>query len=121
MASSKKSVMQLQISVCTEHAVAYFPIDETLKVGIAKNFRLGIQPLNGLRHSPTSETSGWYFWRGEELSTAIDFFEPLHTFHLADRAPQVLKYLGLPPGWRFLIADGYEDVWFDGSLITQPT
>lgn len=24
--------------------------------------------------------------------------------------------LGLPPGWRFLLADGYEDVWEDASL-----
>ena len=24
---------------------------------------------------------------------------------------------GLPPGWRFLIAPGHEDVWYDGSLL----
>ncbi len=28
-------------------------------------------------------------------------------------SPEVLPYLALPPGWRFLIADGYEDGWFD--------
>jgi hypothetical protein len=26
-------------------------------------------------------------------------------------------YLALPPGWRFLIAPDYEDVWFDESLL----
>jgi hypothetical protein len=25
--------------------------------------------------------------------------------------------LGLPPGWRFLIAPGYLDVWYDASLL----
>ena len=35
----------------------------------------------------------------------------LHAVHLADHCPSVLPYLGLPPGWRFLIAPGYEDVW----------
>jgi hypothetical protein len=30
----------------------------------------------------------------------------------------VLKYLGLPAGWRFQIDEkGYEDVWFDESIL----
>ncbi|WP_459213513.1 immunity protein Imm33 domain-containing protein [Paraburkholderia caribensis] len=29
-----------------------------------------------------------------------------------------MPYLGLPPGWRFLIAEGYEDVWEDAKLLT---
>jgi hypothetical protein len=29
------------------------------------------------------------------------------------------KYLGLAPGWRFLIAPGYEDVWFDEILLLK--
>ena len=28
-----------------------------------------------------------------------------------------LPYLGLAPGWRFLIAPGYEDVWYDEKLL----
>ena len=31
-------------------------------------------------------------------------------------AQQIKKYLGLAPGWRFLIAGDYEDVWFDERL-----
>lgn len=54
---------------------------------------------------------------GEILSKAPDFFVPLHIGHLKDWYPSVLKYLGLPPGWRFLIAPGYEDVWFDAGLL----
>ena len=29
----------------------------------------------------------------------------------------VVPYLSLPPGYRFQIADGYEDVWFDLTLL----
>lgn len=32
--------------------------------------------------------------------------------------PEIKKYLGLPPGWRFLIAPGYEDIWFDEALLS---
>jgi hypothetical protein len=29
----------------------------------------------------------------------------------------VFPYLALPPGWRFLLAPGYEDVWYDPTLL----
>ena len=36
---------------------------------------------------------------------------------LALMHPVALKYLALPPGWRFLEADGHEDVWHDSVLL----
>ena len=56
------------------------------------------------------------FWVGD-WSDAEDFFEPLHVTHLNDWCPSIMPYLLLPPGWRILIADGYEDVWEDPSLL----
>ena len=32
--------------------------------------------------------------------------------------PEVLPFLGLPPGYRFLLADTTQDVWFDESLLS---
>ena len=52
------------------------------------------------------ETSGWYVWAGEAFSDAPDFFQPMHIEHVISRCPEILPYLGLAPGWRFLIADG---------------
>ena len=86
-------------------------------MGIARNVRTGAIPLNGLRHPPQGDTTGWYIWAGEELSTAPDFFEPLHVLHLAEWCPAALRFLGLPPGWRFLTAGDYEDVWEDPTLL----
>lgn len=45
-----------------------------------------------------------------------DYFEPCHVEHLETICPSVMPYLLLPPGWRFLIAPDYEDVWFDDTL-----
>lgn len=87
------------------------------KVGIARAVGSGLQPLNGLRHPEQNGTCGWYLWAGEELSEASDFFEPVHIEHVGERCPEVLPYLGLAPGWRFLIANGHEDVWYDPSLL----
>jgi hypothetical protein len=88
-----------------------------MKVGIARNVRDGLLPINGLRHPIEGETTGWYIWAGEDLSTDPDFFVPLHAAHLREWCPAAVRFLGLPPGWRFLVADSYEDVWEDSSLL----
>ncbi|WP_420852547.1 immunity protein Imm33 domain-containing protein [Paraburkholderia terrae] len=62
-------------------------------------------------------TTGWFIWAGETFSQDPDLFVPPHAEHLKQWAPMVLPYLALPTGWRFLIAEGYEDVWDDPSLI----
>ena len=36
---------------------------------------------------------------------------------MTDLFSRVQKYLGLPPGWRFPIAGGYENVGYDESLL----
>lgn len=86
-------------------------------VGLARDVRTGLMPINGLRHPPAGPTSGWYLWAGGELSTRDDYFEPCHIVHLATTCPAVMPYLLLPPGWRFLIAPNVEDVWFDDTLL----
>ena len=106
-----------QAAVCRRFGAAPDGVSAGLKVGIARNVRDGLMPLNGLRHRPEGDTTGWYIWAGEELSADPDFFVPLHVEHLGEWCPQVLPYLALPPGWRFLIAPGYEDVWPDDSLL----
>lgn len=74
-------------------------------------------PINGLRHLPIVETNGWYIWCGEEYLARQDFFLPLHTSHMEIYCPKIIKLLGLPPGFRFLLADNYLDIWFDASLL----
>jgi hypothetical protein len=51
---------------------------------------------------------------------APDFFAPLHVRHGAEWRHELVQYLALPPGWRFLLAPGHEDVWQDESLLFEP-
>ena len=106
-----------QKRICRTWSADFVPVLDSEKLGIAQNVRGGRQPINGLRHPPSNDSSGWYIWAGEELSEAEDFFVPLHIGHLDEWRPGISKYLGLAPGWRFLVAGGYEDVWFDPSLL----
>ena len=108
---------ELQRTVCSKYGAEFCPAAPSEKLGIAENVRRGILPINGLRHPPVGDTSGWYVWGGEEMSTEADFFKPLHIEHLDEWCPRIQQYLGLAPGWRFLVTDEYEDVWFDPTLL----
>lgn len=106
-----------QDRICREYGAELTPSPPDMKVGIARNVLERLLPINGLRHPPVGDTTGWYIWAGEELSSDDDFFVPLHVSHLEEWCPEAIPFLGLPPGWRFLAAPGYEDVWFDPDLL----
>ncbi len=87
------------------------------KIGIALS-TIGKTPINGLRHKSENGTNGWYIWCGEEMGKEDDFFSPLHVEHIAEYLPEVLEYLDLPAGYRFLIdGNNYEDVWYEQELL----
>jgi hypothetical protein len=106
-----------QRALCKKYRLPWVEAPDQLKVGIAENVRSGHWPINGLRHPPTGDTTGWYIWAGGEPSDSPEWFKPLHVAHLERWCPSAIPYLGLPPGWRFLIAPGYEDVWEDPTLL----
>lgn len=113
---SHPDVSSDQYRTCRRFSVECVPSPPYLKVGIARDVRHGLWPLHGLRHPVVGDTTGWYIWSGQ-WSDAADFFVPLHVEHLAQWRPEVLPYLALPPGWRFLLAPNYEDVWEDPTLL----
>lgn len=105
-----------QLSICQRYGASFTPPDNMAKLGIAKSAMRGEMPINGLRHPPENGTSGWYIWSGE-WSDASDFFLPIHHSHRGEHCPAAVPYLALPPGWRFLMAPNYLDVWFDENLL----
>ncbi|PQO28479.1 hypothetical protein DTL21_28165 [Bremerella cremea] len=110
--------IERQQSVCERFGATPMPYSLHLKVGIARNVREGVEPINGLRVKPVGDTTGWYIWAGE-WSDDPDFFVPLHAENLASWCPRVIPYLQLPTGWRFLLAPSCEDVWFDEELASS--
>lgn len=107
-----------QEQICARLGIRPVDAPQHLKVGLARNVGQGLWPLNGLRHPPQGDTTGWYIWAGGEPSDVPDFFEPVHLSHLTSLCPEILKFLRLPPGWRFLYAPGQEDVWQDSGLLS---
>jgi len=115
--TDQDKLAERQVHICRSLNTRYDPPVLGTKVGISLKSRLAGPPLNGLRHSPHNGTNGWYIWWGGQPEEAAHFFDAMHTEHLADKCPEVLEFLGLPPGWRFLIAGNFKDIWFDQSII----
>jgi hypothetical protein len=111
-----------QTKVCARFGVTRLAPAPDLNTGVSEHFLNGMfhkaptWPLHGSRYLPTSTTTGWYIWAAE-LSDSPDFFQAVHTIHLETWSADAVPYLGLPPGWRFLLAPDYEDVWYDESLL----
>ena len=109
----------LLLSICQRVGAVPNPPQPRSKVGIALK-TIDRAPINGMRIQPGEGTNGWFLWCGEERSDDEDFYAPLHAEHLPDYLPEVVKYLALPPGYRFQIdRSGYEDIWFDAALANQ--
>jgi len=106
-----------QLEVCHRFGVQPLAPEPGELVVIARNIRSGPWPLQGMRYLPEGARCGWLLWAGNEPGEDADFFQQMHVSHLAEWAPDLVPYLALLPGWRFLIAPGYEDVWFDDWLL----
>jgi hypothetical protein len=103
-----------QKQICEKHQSKWNPINKKLMIGCASD--LNANPIHGLRHPQEKRTTGWYIWTGEH-SESDDFFKPMCAEHLLQIRPELIKYLGLDVGYRFLIdKKGYEDVWYDEKL-----
>lgn len=112
-----EQIVEEQKGICKRYSAEFTPTDLEAMIGLSDNTD-GINiPINGLRHPPEGQGSGWFIWSGKELSEKSDFFKPTHAKHLKDNCSMILKFLGLPPGYRFLYTGDYLDIWYDPKLL----
>jgi hypothetical protein len=109
----------LQLAVCEKYHVRPQAVLRHDRLSIALD-TLDLAPINGLRLPSLSGSSGWFIYGGENPSDDPHFYQPLCVTHLGQHCEIAVPYLFLPAGWRFQIdSHGYEDVWYDDSLMTD--
>lgn len=105
------NIKQAQLDICAKYHSDFEQLkpDEIVAVAIDT---IGKMPITGIREIlEDGQNVSWYIHCGEH-SKEDDFYKPVHWVHLVEMLPEVLPYLGLPQGYRFIIDDeGYEDVW----------
>ena len=101
--------------LCEEFGSRYIEVkgDDVVAVAVKT---LDKEPLVGVRKAPETEENVSWFIYGGELGEGEDFFETMTVRELQDILPEVLPYLALQEGYRFMIdGDDYEDVWKEGD------
>ena len=112
--NSWNSHIENQKDICKKYNSKWRQKKKKWIIGVSKN--LEKDPINGLRHPSENGTTGWFIWTGEYQETN-DFFQPMCAEHLLEKRPEIIKYLGLEVGFRFLTdKKGYEDIWYDEKL-----
>ncbi|MEM6822127.1 MAG: hypothetical protein AAF558_09325 [Verrucomicrobiota bacterium] len=101
-----------QREICNRYRSEFVPSDDQHKLGIALQ-TLGRMPIYGTRLKAEGGTCGWYVFAGKDsYSKATDFYKPMCVEYLPEYCPLIIPYLGLEPGFKFIIDNnGYEDVW----------
>jgi hypothetical protein len=117
--TDQAEAVRLQTLLCRRYGKPFVASEPESIVGFALK-TLGKAPINGLRYPALGNSNGWHIWLGE-FSSASDFFSPVHTSHLFEQLPEVVEFLGLSPGHRFLLAPNYVDVWYDENLLNLQT
>ena len=100
--------------LCEEVGSAYVEVkgDDVIAVAV---HTLKKDPSVGIRKPAEGEEQvSWYIYGGE--LEGADSFETMTIRKFQELAPEVLPYLALDVGYRFMIdADDYEDVWKEGD------
>ena len=89
-----------QAWVCERHGSGCDRIMEESLVALApRTLRPGV-PVEGTRHRMTGDNSGWILIDDEFTGGAEDLRTD-HAAHVATVRPDLVRYFGLPVGWRF--------------------
>ena len=109
------SIVDEQRRVCEQYKATFVPRLPVLKVGICAR-------REGRNSADSWIEDGSRPWHDGLVHLAQATSQAERVFHrctLNTCQSGVLRrqFLGLPPGWRFLIADGFEDVWYDAKLL----
>jgi hypothetical protein len=73
------------------------------------------QPVQGVRYGSPEHMSGWWIttdlYNGDASTLRHE-----HTHHLTAARPDLARYMALPIGFRYDLAN-HEDVWFDSTVL----
>lgn len=106
-----EQISDRQQRICDKYSLPAQPPEDMVALAIGS---LDQSPIYGTRIVlPENGTISWFIHCGEH-DDASGFYQALHASHLPEMLPQVVDYLALPSGAKFILdREGYEDVWLE--------
>ena len=84
------------------------------KIVISREIYHGAE-VNAVRYPSRDHMTGWFLtsntYNGDINSLLVD-----HLYHLLKARPELAKFLGLPPGFRFYKDKDEEEIWIDSEI-----
>ncbi|TZF99410.1 hypothetical protein FW781_05655 (plasmid) [Chryseobacterium panacisoli] len=98
------SVVRQQSEICwQQNLIPLFP-NFNQSVVISDGVYEG-KDIEGIRYDSPQDKSGWYLIT-DDYNDDIKSLKMVHFYHVAFARPDILKYLAIPIGYRFLMKDG---------------
>lgn len=107
------SIQSSQMLVCKKNNSNYqYPRYNQL-VAVSDGFFDGMA-VDGVRYESPDHMSGWYLTTSI-FDDDINKLKLFHFTHIAKFRPELVKFLGLEPGFRFYSEDSA--IWFDSEVL----
>ncbi|MEJ5049765.1 hypothetical protein WH221_07980 [Chryseobacterium culicis] len=105
------SVAREQSEVCwQQNLIPLFP-NFNQSVVISDGVYEG-KDIEGIRYDSPQDESGWYLIT-DDYNNDIKSLKMVHFYHIAFARPDILKYLAIPLGYRFLMKEGKIEIHQD--------
>lgn len=112
------SVLNHQKKICKKFGLSYEECEMEKNVYVSKNIREGIFPIEGKRYIEEWDFSGWYIWSGEEPQE-WNLYNLVSVENLDNYNKELLKFLWLERGTRFIIEQDYMNAEFDYRVFNM--
>ncbi|PRB00444.1 hypothetical protein CQ046_18430 [Chryseobacterium sp. MYb7] len=105
------SVVRKQSEICwQQNLIPLFP-NFNQSVVISNGVYEG-KDVEGIRYDSPHDESGWYLIT-DDYNDDIKSLKMVHFYHVAFARPDVLKYLAIPFGYRFIMKEGNIEIRLD--------
>ncbi|PRA94539.1 hypothetical protein CQ046_22395 [Chryseobacterium sp. MYb7] len=105
------SVVRKQSEICwQQNLIPFFP-NFNQSVVISDGVYEG-KDVEGIRYDSPHDESGWYLIT-DDYNDNIKSLKMVHFYHVAFARPDVLKYLAIPFGHRFIMEEGNIEIYKD--------
>ncbi|SFN92496.1 hypothetical protein SAMN05421594_4738 [Chryseobacterium oleae] len=98
------SVVRNQSELCSHYGLAPQSPNFSQMIVISDGVYEG-KDIEGIRYESPEHMSGWWLIT-DDYDDNIESLKTVHFHHVAFARPDILKYLGLPFGYRFLMENG---------------
>jgi len=108
------NILQSQMTMCNKYSSKFLFPRINQKIVISDGIR-DEYPIEGVRYESPEHMSGW--WLTSNLYDGnIVSLKQIELHELILMRPELIKYLALDNGFRFILDKNGEDVWFDKDI-----